>query len=260
MKSYRDFWLSAKEQIKTFKELDDADLVFGARTRGIGHNYEVHHPLTSQQIQTIEKDKNITLPDEFRDYLLYFGAGGAGPDYGIKNIKETFKTTIFDNPFIYTEASKETGDVLDNEPIEDYDGLLYLGTAGCGTDYYIELLGKNIGTVWCSWGDGGTNSEGNLCDFYTQWLIKVETGLTRYHQLKTLGSRSKGISSIFSKLHIDEVINQMDCDFKEQKNDGSRHGPLEGQSWVHFNQTPGRVIVNDNREVISIDFSFGRSI
>ncbi len=255
MTIYKDFWIEAKEKIRLFKELDDADLVFGANTRGWGHKYKIHPVMSESEILTIEKEKSIFLPEEFRFYLSHFGAGGAGPDYGVENFKETFKKTEFKKPFIYTELAKQTGDVCDNEPIEDFDGLIYVGTAGCGTDYYLELSGQNIGMVWCSWGDGGCNSEGDFCNFYSKWLDKIELHLTRYKRLKEIEEKFNGPTGKFRRISFQDIANHMDCEHREKKHDGNEYGVPEGLIWIYFDRTPGKIILNEKREVIQIDFS-----
>ena len=41
MTSHKEFWIEAKGKVKRFADLDDANLVFGAHTRGHGHGYKV---------------------------------------------------------------------------------------------------------------------------------------------------------------------------------------------------------------------------
>lgn len=255
MSNYKDFWIDAKKKVRLFEKLDDADMVFGANTRGWGHKYKIYPVMVEQEILTIEKEKNISLPEEFRFYLSFFGTGGAGPDYGVENFRETFKKTEFEKPFVYTELSKQTGDICDNEPIEDFEGLIYVGTAGCGSDYYLELLGENIGMVWCNWGDGGCNGEGNFCDFYSKWLEKVELGLKRYQKLKEIEKRFSSLFGKFRSITFQDIVNHMECEYRERAYDGNQYGVPKGLTWVYFDRTPGKIILNDKREVMRIDFS-----
>ena len=161
---YDRFWARAQYKVGMLATYNkDESFVFGTKDTWEGDDYKILPAMSLSEITKIEKDKTITLPDEFKSYLLNYGVGGAGPDYGIVDLKEAFIDAVFDQPFIYHEHYAEDG-------IEDFSGLLYIATAGCGTDYYIELKGETVGTIWCNWGSTGSSKEGNICDYYASWL------------------------------------------------------------------------------------------
>lgn len=53
--------------------------IFGAR----GHRYHLHAPIAERELIMWERDHEVTLPDEYRMFLLQLGNGGVGPYYGI---------------------------------------------------------------------------------------------------------------------------------------------------------------------------------
>lgn len=56
----------------------DPDLVrFGAYS----HKYKLSPPASEETIQKFEEQEGIRLPEEYRDFLLFVGNGGAGPYY-----------------------------------------------------------------------------------------------------------------------------------------------------------------------------------
>ena len=194
------FWYYAKEKVELFSMVDTekTQLIFGARASlSPGHDYHIFPTMSLDEIAQIEKDKSITLPAEFKSYLLKFGAGGAGPAYGVVNLREAFANATFDRPFVYKKHYAEDG-------IEDFSGLMYIGTAGCGSDYFIELKGLSVGQIYCNWGDGGSDSDtGTIRDFYAEWLDNTSSAIIRHqHQkIQELEALTKANNNFYS---IDE--------------------------------------------------------
>ncbi|MEP1742809.1 MAG: SMI1/KNR4 family protein [Kangiellaceae bacterium] len=245
-----EFWSVAKERIKVFEKLDDAEVVFGARTRGHGHRYKALTTVTDKEILKFEEKNGFELPLEYRTFLQTFGAGGAGPYYGIYDFRKRVLPNTYTKPFPYSSAFEFTDDVKDDDPIWDYEGLAFICEAGCGTDFYIELNGSNPGQMWCSWTDE-CSTEGSFLEFYRAWLEKVDTGLHRYQLLKNISNKKNWFGKS-KKLELADVISHMQCKFEEQVFDGKNFVP-EGQIWVQFENTPGRVILNEKKEILRID-------
>lgn len=59
------------------------DRVFGA----IGHKFVLEEPLTPAELADLEGQTGVSLPGEYRDFLLHVGAGGAGPSYGVYPVR-----------------------------------------------------------------------------------------------------------------------------------------------------------------------------
>ena len=57
----------------------DPDL---ARFGAYSHQYKLAAPAGEEAIQEFEKQQGIRLPEEYRDFLMLVGNGGAGPYYG----------------------------------------------------------------------------------------------------------------------------------------------------------------------------------
>ena len=52
---------------------------FGARS----HQYKLSAPVSEEKIQEFEEQNGVQLPEEYRNFLMLIGNGGAGPYYGL---------------------------------------------------------------------------------------------------------------------------------------------------------------------------------
>jgi len=236
-----EFWREARAKIDKFKKLDDQCLVFGANTRGIGHFYEVFPLVTDLEIEAFEQEHQLELPLQYKTYLQTFGAGGAGPNYGIVDFRQHVSPGNYSETFPYTEEVWYD-DMDDDQPIWDYPGLAYLGTAGCGTEYMIEFRGSNPGRLWVNWQEACTNA-GSMIEYYQMWIDKVEPGLERFHRLRALANSRDNLS-------FEAVVKQMQCEPRESTYKGGRDWITEDEIMVHFEGTLGGVIVNQRRELL----------
>lgn len=238
------FWLDLREKVKRFDKLDDADLVFGARTRGIGHAYRLLPSVTDREILSFEKNNGFELPPEYRAYLQNFGAGGAGPYYGVADFRTAVLPHVFDEPFPYTERV-DYDEVANDDPIWDHPGLAYLIECGCCAGYFIELNGATPGQLWCDWSEACANWGDSLLSLYREWEDKVEVGLERYHLLKSFIDENDKIP----KLSLTDVADRLQCEprYGTSATDG------EDETWIYFEKTPGRVLINGKDEVLRID-------
>ena len=53
--------------------------IFGAQ----GHGFQLNPVLTESEVLAFELEHDIALPDDYRDFLIHVGNGGAGPYYGV---------------------------------------------------------------------------------------------------------------------------------------------------------------------------------
>jgi len=235
-----EFWRNARGKVDKFKKLDDQALVFGAWTRGFGHEYEVLPVVTDEEVLRFEDKHQLVLPLEYSTYLRTFGAGGAGPYYGIADFRQYVSAGSYDDTFPYTEAI-EYDEMDDDQPIWNYPGLAWLGTAGCGADFLMEFRGPSPGQIWCDWSQQ-CSVVGTLIEFYQKWLDKVETGLERFHRLRSLSNASPVPS-------FDALLVHMRCGYREiTREDGNSQMP-EDQIALYFDDTPGRVLLNRRRDI-----------
>ncbi len=138
------------------------------------HRYQLNPCLTESEIQFFEEKNRITLPEDYRNFLLEIGNGGAGPGYGllelkVKNEKEITEVIQegYDNylsqPFLLEKAWNYRHLLdPDEEFVEIDEDKLIQGTINVthyGCDIYARLVitGNQRGTIWINdcGGDGG---------------------------------------------------------------------------------------------------------
>jgi len=72
-------WTGVREQVRELAGAPGAAGVFGAGA----HGFELSDPLTPEELAELEEQLKVRLPEEYREFLLSVGAGGAGPAYGV---------------------------------------------------------------------------------------------------------------------------------------------------------------------------------
>ncbi len=134
----------------------DADFErFGADS----HQYELSEPASEEAIQRFEEQQGIRLPEEYRDFLLLIGNGGAGPHYGIYGLEE-LEDEISDSDYhvkekavIFPKMSDEDWDRIADpwdrreEAVCPYDGVLPIESQGCTLMTGLILNGPYRGRV-----------------------------------------------------------------------------------------------------------------
>lgn len=173
-----EYWKQVRQRIERIKKIDtECQLVFGSAL----HQYNILATVSEEEIQTFESMHRIQLPAEYRSFLLEFGAGGVGPQYGIYDFREIDPGHVSEW-FHLTESvpwSDDSDDTLLRLP-----GLLTIGTAGCAIDFSIEVNGAQPGTVWVDAGPRWMYSRlGSLREWYEEWLNKIEYGVLHYHMI-----------------------------------------------------------------------------
>ena len=172
----------------------DSDFVrFGADS----HQYKLSPPASEETIQKFEEQEGIRLPEEYRDFLLFVGNGGAGPYYGLYGVKiqeKKFRGShasclyrVQEEPVIYPKMSDEDWDrVADlegrrkGEEVEPYVGVLPSGSQGCTLMTGIMLAGPYRGQVvyydedFC--GPPFFVREKGFLAWYERWLREVIAG------------------------------------------------------------------------------------
>ncbi|MCP9958270.1 SMI1/KNR4 family protein [Streptomyces sudanensis] len=72
-------WAGVRERVLELAGLPGAERVFGFPRGGS----PLEDPLTEAEVADLERYCGVRLPEEYRDFLLHVGAGGAGPAYGV---------------------------------------------------------------------------------------------------------------------------------------------------------------------------------
>ncbi|MGO1055874.1 SMI1/KNR4 family protein [Crossiella sp. CA198] len=108
-------------------------------------DYALHPVLSEAAVADFEAQHGITLPEDYRTFLLQVGNGGAGPDYGVY-------------PLADTEPSST--------------GTLEIAEIGCGHYHHLVLTGPSRGRIWLDQ-DSGEGSAANFHDWYLAWLAAL---------------------------------------------------------------------------------------
>jgi hypothetical protein len=188
----------------------DLAVVRSAKTRpGMfgeeAHEYRVNAPLSEKEISSFEKLHDISLPDEYRSFLLKVGNGGAGPSYGLFRLGEMDSSFTVEpwtsdivgklsNPWPHrAEWNDLTGqpddDCEDENLIEAFEsnywgpgnvpGAFPICHNGCALRELLVIRGPERGNVWY---DARADYAGlrpledshgnrlNFLNWYRQWL------------------------------------------------------------------------------------------
>ncbi len=172
----------------------DPDL---ARFGAYSHQYKLAVPAGEEAIQKFEEQQGIRLPEEYRDFLMLVGNGGAGPYYGLyglKALKEDLSDShgvrlyrVMKEPVIYPKMSEEEWDRMADpegrrkgEEVHPYAGILPIGIQGCTLMTGLMLAGPYRGQVvyydedFC--GPPFFAREKGFLEWYERWLREVIAG------------------------------------------------------------------------------------
>lgn len=174
-----------RETLRTLCASSGRSQVFGAN----GHGFEVNEPLTETEVEMFEKKYRITLPEDYRGFLIHVGNGGAGPPYGIFRLGEMddrFDSNrweendgfvgVLSEPFPHTEAWNDlTGapdyDLEDKAEVDRQveafemryfdakyvNGAIPICHIGCALRRWLVVTGPERGHIWC---DGRADETG----------------------------------------------------------------------------------------------------
>ena len=126
---------SIKSLLDELKEKDEQYKIFGAS----GHRYKSLPVISESDLRNREKKFGVTLPEDFRAFLLQVQNGGAGPNYGLI-------------------------------PLVMSDTTLYLCSEGCEFYTFIKLKGQNHGSIWTSGDLKSYFLKKSFFEWYIGWL------------------------------------------------------------------------------------------
>ncbi|GEM_PF-1316589 len=189
-----------KAKLKKLKELDLQLTVFGANI----HGYKLNPPKTAEELERFENLHAVTLPQEYKDFLIEAGNGGVGPYYGLYTLERgleeaknysTEKDKKIADPLArefpvsnqdakkfldHHQACMEAGEDEDIKylPVpEPFTGVIFLADYGCGWEYVLVVKGEQFGKIWYM-GDylapcfDVGNKQWGFLDWYEGWLDK----------------------------------------------------------------------------------------
>ena len=186
----------AKHILKLLDQAKAKDPDF-ARFGAYSHQYKLTPPASEEAIQEFEEQQSIRLPEEYRNFLMFIGNGGAGPYYGLyglKALKEDLSDShgvrlyrVMEEPVIYPKMSEEDWDRASDpegrrkgEEVHPYAGILPIGSQGCTLMTGIVLAGPYRGQVvyydedFC--GSPFFVREKGFLSWYERWLREVIAG------------------------------------------------------------------------------------
>ncbi len=164
---------------------------------GWGHRYRLEDPLDAWEVEDFERIYGIALPEDYRQFLIELGNGGAGPDHGIYPLAELEDDQVPLEILLamkrdFKHRSKWNGDAKTQHPTHNefdpqagyyaYDimeGAVPIATHGCAIDYWLVITGKSKGEIWIDKRTDGlgvepvTDNRGQPMSFkswYMNWL------------------------------------------------------------------------------------------
>ena len=151
-----------------------------------------------RELEKFEREHGISLPDDYRCFLLKIGNGGAGPPYyGLEKLGEVpsdcrgymkqfwSRVPNINRPFPFTADfffSEDERDLRRRQTEEKlwgnqaYYGNLMLGTDGCYMYWQLIVSGLERGNVWLLTEQGiiPTKPKRDFLRWYEDWLDGVE--------------------------------------------------------------------------------------
>ena len=171
-----------RQLLKKAQNLDANCKRFGANV----HNYQWNPPASIKEIEAFEQEIEVKLPEEYRDFLLLAGDGGAGPFYGLFSLKEIrgwldWEIQPQKNPWVYPGLTIPEEEEQDDIPEweECRRGCIPIGSQGDSYFTYLLVTGPNRGQVVYIEDDllylFFPREQGFLA-WYTRWLREVAGG------------------------------------------------------------------------------------
>ena len=156
-------WRPVRQALRELSSSDLRRLRFGAS----GHRYHLRAPLSEARLEALEVTCGVRLPDDYRDFLLEVGDGGAGPYYGLVPFDQQAQQDLAAGPFITPKA---------NAPARPWQGAVLLSHLGCGYLAYLVVEGEHRGEVWLDLGTAGPASciAPHFIAFYIGWLTSLQ--------------------------------------------------------------------------------------
>jgi hypothetical protein len=126
------------------------------------HRLQLNPCLSSQEIARFEEQHQITLPDDYRQFLLHIGNGGAGPYYGIAALHQWDECAahLSDTPIAadflsalplltpeYHQQKERWQSVHPVHPQDAYRGCMMLCEQGCTYFTLLIVSGEHAGRV-----------------------------------------------------------------------------------------------------------------
>ncbi|GAA2542072.1 SMI1/KNR4 family protein [Winogradskya consettensis] len=152
------------------------------RFHGMRNGYLLGPPLTDSQVAVFEGRHGITLPEDYRTFLLEVGNGGAGPHHGLFPLGQFPLGHVpsvrgegddLSAPFPHTEEWNDRtlseDDYFDDRWVA---GSMVVGEYGSGAFYRLVVTGPARGRIWFDsrGSDQGMWPESTFHTWYSMWV------------------------------------------------------------------------------------------
>ena len=140
--------------------------------------YLLAPPVGDAEVRSFEARIGVTLPEEYRSFLLEVGNGPPRPSLGLRSLDRTVPDDVDPAaPFPHTEAWNPHDQAVTMTDDEYFDGRWAAGTItifdeGCGHTCLLVLNGPARGTVWFDGrpGDYGIKPAGTYPEWFEEFL------------------------------------------------------------------------------------------
>jgi hypothetical protein len=172
------------------------DYAYEASYQNQFHGFELKPCVSEDEILRFEERHEVTLPEEYRAFLLRVSNGGVGPHFGLipfqrclnhihgapdYSLKRPFPSWQWET---WNKLTTESHYVEFKNRFPDVpfplDGTIFLATAGCTLNLILVVSGPARGTVWLEdiGGDRGVTpalqddqaKTVSFLDWYERWL------------------------------------------------------------------------------------------
>ncbi len=201
LEELREWLLKAREADKDFR-------YFGAKD----HQYRWNPPALQSEVEALEQRIGTTLPEEYREFLLKAGDGGAGPYYGLFSVAQVngwldWEVEPEREPWLYPGM-----EVPDPEEWPDCGGNAYRGSipiASQGDSYFIHLMvaGPHRGRVVYLEAELlyiFFPREESFLAWYIRWLREVANGYKIFWYGTNLDGEEEELCERYDKAAEDE--------------------------------------------------------
>lgn len=164
--------------LESAREADRGCKQFGAGA----HRYRWNPPASEAEVEEFERETGVRLPEEYRNFLLLLGDGGAGPFYGLFSLGEVRKWLDWEvqpekKPRLYPGmAVPEESCETDEEWEECRRGIIPIGSQGDSYFTCLMVSGPDRGRV--VYIEDGMSwvffpREQGFLPWYVRWLREV---------------------------------------------------------------------------------------
>ncbi|MCQ4085685.1 SMI1/KNR4 family protein [Saccharibacillus sp. JS10] len=182
---------------------------FGAKR----HRYESYLPLEQEQIEIFEAQTQVTLPQEFAEFLKGVGNGGAGPYHGIRELDlESSPELLQQDCLLSPKMTRKHWQALiaysQDHKLELYGGMLGIGSMGWTFEMMLVLNGPYRGRV--VYIDHNEQIpfftyEANFLEWYERWLDEVIGG----YDLGWFATKPAGDDMVLIDLYLSSLEEQV---------------------------------------------------